>query len=332
MSIRLSLSPVRCLQAAAVAGILAGMTLPAQADNWRGWNVHPPGYPNSEALDSFVKDVTEKTDGRVNAKIFHNGVLGDQPDAIEQTRSGALNFANFNMGPMGPIVPETNVLSLPFLFKDIDAMHHVMDGEIGERFAEALERKNLVALSWFDSGSRSVYNTKRPINEPDDMQGLKVRVMNNDLYVEMINALGGNATPMAYGEVYQSLKTGVLDGAENNFPSFESSGHDEVAKYFSETEHLILPECVCIAKRSWDKLSEEDQGIVRQAALDAATLQRQLWAEGSKKSRDEVIAAGVEINEVDKPAFQERMEPIYAAFIEQHPDLEPLLNDIRNAQ
>ncbi|GHC32712.1 C4-dicarboxylate ABC transporter [Kushneria pakistanensis] len=332
MSIGYSLNPVHCLQAAAVVGMLAAMTMPAQADNWRGWNVHPQGYPNSEALDSFVKEVTDKTDGRVKAKIFHNGVLGDQPDAIEQTRSGALNFANFNMGPMGPIVPETNVLSLPFLFKDIDAMHKVMDGEIGQRFADALERKNLIALSWFDSGARSVYNTKRAINEPEDMQGLKVRVMNNDLYVEMIDALGGNATPMAYGEVYQSLKTGVLDGAENNFPSFESSGHDEIAKYFSETEHLILPECLCIAKRSWDKLSDQDQRIVRQAALDAATLQRQLWQESSKQSREDVIAAGVEINEVDKPAFQAKMEPIYAAFVKKHPDLEPLLNDIRNAQ
>ncbi|WP_445621476.1 TRAP transporter substrate-binding protein [Kushneria sp. Sum13] len=332
MSIRLSLNPVHCLQAAAVVGVLAGMTLPAHADNWRGWNVHPQGYPNSVALDSFVKEVTENTDGRIKAKVFHNGVLGDQPDAIEQTRSGALNFANFNMGPMGPIVPETDVLSLPFLFKDIDAMHKVMDGEIGQRFADALEKKNLVALSWFDSGARSVYNTKRPINEPEDMQGLKVRVMNNDLYVEMIDALGGNATPMAYGEVYQSLKTGVLDGAENNFPSYESSGHDEIAKYYSETEHLILPECLCIAKRSWDKLSDQDQEIVRQAAVDAAALQRKLWAEGSKKSREDVLAAGVKINEVDKPAFQAKMEPIYAAFVKKHPDLEPLLNDIRNAQ
>lgn len=332
MSIARSFNPVHCLQAAAVVGLLAGAALPAHADNWRGWNVHPPGYPNSEALDSFVKEVTEKTDGRINAKVYHNGVLGDQPDAIEQTRSGALNFANFNMGPMGPIVPETDVLSLPFLLKDVDAMHKVMDGEIGKRFADALEKKNLIALSWFDSGARSVYNTKRPINEPKDMQGLKVRVMNNDLYVDMINALGGNATPMAYGEVYQSLKTGVLDGAENNFPSYESSGHDEIAKYYSETQHLILPECLCIAKRSWDKLSEQDQEIVRQAALDAATLQRQLWAEGSKKSREDVIAAGVKINEVDKPAFQAKMEPIYAAFVKKHPDLEPLLNDIRNAQ
>ncbi|ART64312.1 TRAP transporter substrate-binding protein [Kushneria marisflavi] len=332
MSIKSFLKPVYCFQAAAIVGVMAGMTLPAQADNWRGWNVHPPGYPNSVALDSFVKEVTENTDGRIKAKIFHNGVLGDQPDAIEQTRSGALNFANFNMGPMGPIVPETDVLSLPFLFKDIDAMHKVMDGEIGQRFADALEKKNLVALSWFDSGARSVYNTRRPINEPEDMQGLKVRVMNNDLYVEMIDALGGNATPMAYGEVYQSLKTGVLDGAENNFPSYESSGHDEIAKYYSETEHLILPECLCIAKRSWDKLSDQDQEIVRQAAVDAATLQRKLWAEGSKKSREDVLAAGVKINEVDKPAFQAKMEPIYAAFVKKHPDLEPLLNDIRNAQ
>ncbi|ARS54196.1 TRAP transporter substrate-binding protein [Kushneria konosiri] len=332
MSIRLSSTPVRYLQAAAVAGVMAITTLPAQADNWRGWNAHPPGYPNSEALDSFVKEVTENTEGRVKAKVYHNGVLGDQPDAIEQTRSGALNFANFNMGPMGPIVPATDVLSLPFLFKDVDAMHKVMDGEIGKRFADALEQKGLVALSWFDSGARSVYNTKRPINEPEDMQGLKVRVMNNDLYVDMINALGGNATPMSYGEVYQSLKTGVIDGAENNFPSYESSGHDEIAKYYSETQHLILPECLCIAKRSWDKLSEQDQEIVRKAALDAATLQRKLWAEGSKKSREDVIAAGAKINEVDKPAFQAKMEPIYAAFIKEHPDLEPLLNDIRNAQ
>ena len=332
MSIRLSFTPVRYLQAAAVAGVMAIMMLPAQADSWRGWNAHPPGYPNSEALDSFVKEVTENTEGRIKAKVYHNGVLGDQPDAIEQTRSGALNFANFNMGPMGPIVPATDVLSLPFLFKDVDAMHRVMDGDIGKRFADALEQKGLVALSWFDSGARSVYNTKRPINEPEDMQGLKVRVMNNDLYVDMINALGGNATPMSYGEVYQSLKTGVIDGAENNFPSYESSGHDEIAKYYSETQHLILPECLCIAKRSWDKLSEQDQEIVRKAALDAATLQRKLWAEGSKQSREDVIAAGARINEVDKPAFQAKMEPIYAAFIKEHPDLEPLLNDIRNAQ
>lgn len=322
-----------CLQATAIAGALTAMAMPAQAEQWRGWNIHPPGYPNSEALESFADEVAEKTEGRVEPKVYHNGVLGDQPDAIEQTRSGALDFANFNMGPMGPIVPATNVLSLPFIFNSVDDMYKVMDGEIGQRFADALAEKNLIALSWFGSGARSLYNTDHAVETPDDVQGLKVRVMNNDLYVEMIDNLGGNATPMSYGEVYQALKTGVIDGAENNYPSYESSGHYEVAKHYSLTEHLILPECLCVAKSSWEELSEEDQKIVRQAAENAAKEQRQLWAEGSKASREKIVAAGVEVNEVsDKAAFQEKMQPIYDEFVQQNPQFESLVKDIQAAQ
>ncbi|QOR37092.1 TRAP transporter substrate-binding protein [Billgrantia diversa] len=319
-----------CAVAASAAVML--LSLPAQAEDWRGWNIHPPGYPNSEALESFAESVTERTEGRLTLQVYNNGVLGDQPDAIEQTRNGALDFANFNMGPMGPIVNETNVLSLPFIFSSIDHMHEVMDGEIGQQFADALAEKNLVALSWFDSGARSLYNTERPIHTPDDVQGLKVRVMNNDLYVEMIEALGGNATPMAYGEVYQALKTGVLDGAENNYPSFESSNHYEAVDYYSLTEHLIIPECLCIAKASWEALSPEDQEIVREEAIKASELQRELWVEGSQESRQIVLDAGIEINEVeDKAPFQEKMEPVYAAFIEENPDLESLIDAIRNS-
>ncbi|GHA92954.1 C4-dicarboxylate ABC transporter [Modicisalibacter luteus] len=321
------------LKVTAAASALTVLSLPAYAEQWRGWNIHPPGYPNSVALESFAKEVAEKTEGRVEPKVYHNAVLGDQPDAIQQTRNGALDFANFNMGPMGPIVPETNVLSLPFIFKSVDDMHKVMDGEIGQRFADALAEKDLVALSWFDSGARSLYNTQRPVETPADVEGLKVRVMNNDLYVDMIDAMGGNATPMSYGEVYQSLKTGVLDGAENNYPSYESSNHFEIAPYYSLTEHLILPECLCIAKSSWESLSEQDQEIVRQAAVAAAEEQRQLWAERSKASREKVLSEGVKINEVaDKSAFQEKMQPIYAEFVKAHPQLETLVNDIQAAQ
>ncbi len=317
----------------AAAGTLAVLALPAQAEQWRGWNIHPPSYPNSVALESFAEEVAEKTEGRIEPKVYHNAVLGDQPDAIEQTRSGALDFANFNMGPMGPIVPAANVLSLPFIFNSVDDMYEIMDGEIGDRFADALAEKNLIALSWFGSGARSLYNTDRAVETPADVQGLKVRVMNNDLYVEMIDALGGNATPMAYSEVYQSLKTGVIDGAENNYPSYESSGHYEVAKHYSLTEHLILPECLCVAKSSWEGLSEEDRQIVRQAAENAAEEQRQLWAEGSKASREKIVDAGVEVNDVaDKAVFQEKMQPIYAEFIKQNPQLESLVKDIQAAQ
>jgi len=319
--------PSSVLAAAAITLLAAGT---AQAADWRGWNIHPPGYPNTIALEQFAKDVTDKTQGRVKPTVYNNGVLGSQPDAIEQTRNGALDFANFNMGPMGPIVPATNVLSLPFIFSGEDQMHKVMDGPIGQRFSDAMAKEGLVALSWYDSGSRSLYNTKRPVTEPKDVNGMKVRVMNNDLYVDMIAALGGNATPMAFGEVYQSLKTGVIDGAENNYPSFESTNHYEVARFYSVTNHLIIPECVCIAKASWDKLTAGDQDIVRKAAVDSAVVQRKHWSERSMASLEKVKAAGVQVNEVkDIGAFQAAMKPVYAKFIKANPDLESLITDIQ---
>lgn len=311
----------------AIAALVAG---PALAEQWRGWNIHTEDYPNSIALESFAKDVAEKTEGRIEPQVYHNAVLGDQPDAIEQVRNGGLDFANFNMGPMGQIVPATNVLSLPFIFKDVDQMHTVMDGEIGQRFSDALAEEGLVALSWFDSGSRSFYNTKHPIQTPADVAGMKFRVMNNDLYVQMVDQLGGNATPMAYGEVYQSLKTGVIDGAENNYPSYDSSNHFEVAKYYSITNHLIIPECLCVSTAAWDALSDEDKEIVKAAAVDAAAVQRELWAEREMKSREKVEAAGSQINEVQDPkAFQDAMGPVYEGFIKANPDLEGLIKDIQ---
>ena len=322
------------IHAAAASGvILAAVTTTALAVDWRGWNIHPKGYPNTIALEQFAADVTAKTGGRIKATVYNGGILGAQPDAIEQTRNGALDFANFNLGPMGPIVPETNVVSLPFIFSSVDQMHRVMDGPIGKRFSAAMETKGLVSLAWYDSGSRSFYNTKHPIMKPDDVKGLKIRVMNNDLYVDMVDQLGGNATPMAYGEVFQSLKTGVIDGAENNYPSFESSNHYEVAKYYSITDHLILPECVCIAKASWDKLSPADQEIVRTAAINSAVEQRQLWAERSKASRKKVEASGVAVNEVaDKAAFQAKMKPVYDKFIAANPAMAEWIKAIQSTK
>ncbi|MDY8108939.1 TRAP transporter substrate-binding protein [Fulvimarina sp. 2208YS6-2-32] len=302
----------------------------ANAADWRGWNIHPEGYPNTVALEKFAKDVTDRTEGRVTAQVYNNAVLGDQPDAIDQVRNGALDFANFNLGPMGEFVPSINVLSLPFLFTGVDQMHAVMDGEIGQRFSDDMSNEGIISLAWFDSGARSFYDTKKPIETPADLDGLKIRVMNNQLYVDMVDDMGGNATPMAYGEVYQSLKTGVLDGAENNFPSFESSNHYEVAKFYSLSEHLILPECVCISKTSWDSLTPQDQEIVRQAAVEAALEQRKLWAEQEKASRRKVEEAGVTINEIaDKTPFQEKMKPVYDGFLEANPDLKPLVEEIQ---
>ena len=320
---------------AAVAGALtlAAVSAPALADNWRGWNIHPEGYPNTVAIEQFAKDVAAATGGKITAKVYNGGILGNQADAIEQLRAGAINFANFNLGPMGPVVPATDIVSLPYLFNSPEQMHRVMDGPIGQEFAKAMAEKGIVALSWYDGGSRSFYNTKHPIETPADLKGMKVRVMNNDLYVQMVAQLGGNATPMAYNEVFQSLKTGVIDGAENNFPSYDSSNHYEVAKYYSIDNHLILPECLCVAQKTWDALGKDQQDAVRTAAIASAKLQRELWNKQVKASETKVEASGVKVNEVkDLSAFQSRMAPIYATFEKAHPDLTPIIKQIQAAK
>ncbi len=304
----------------------------ADAKEIRGWNIHVEDYPVSIGMESFLKEVAEKTEGRITGKVFHNGVLGSQPDAIEQVRLGAIDFGEFSLGPMGQVIPETNVVSLPFIFKSIPQMYRLMDGEAGAKIAEGMEKKGLIAVGWYDAGARSFYTSKRAINTPDDVTGLKVRVMNNDLFVGMIEAMGGNATPMAFGEVFQSLKTGVVDGAENNPPSYESTNHFEVAKFYSLSEHLIIPECLCISKRTWDTWSAEDQEIVRAAGKASADLQRELWQAREMKSMEKVQAGGTTVNKIaDKAPFQEAMAPVYEKFLADNPDLTDLVNLIRNA-
>lgn len=314
------------------AGALALGALAAQPSHaeWRGWNIHVPDYPVSAAMDWFAAELAARSGGRLTAQTYHGGVLGDQPDAIEQVRLGGIEFAVFNLGPMGPTVPATNVVNLPFIFKSVDHMHRVMDGEVGDLIAAAMAEKGLVALAWYDSGARSFYTVGRPIAAPADMAGMKIRVMNNELFVGMVEALGGNATPMAFAEVYQSLKTGVVDGAENNWPSYESTNHFEVARFYSGTEHLIIPECFCVNKGIWDALSPEDQTLVRTIARESAAMQRELWAARSDASRAAVEAAGITFVEIaDKSPFQAAMAPVYAKAVEATPELAPLIEAIR---
>ncbi|MGB7431479.1 MAG: TRAP transporter substrate-binding protein [Ahrensia sp.] len=304
----------------------------AQAANLRGWNIHVEDYPVSHGMEQFIADVEKATEGRVTGKVFHGGVLGSQPDAIEQVRLGALDFGVFSLGPMGQVVPETNVVSLPFIFKSIPQMYALMDGEAGEAIGKGLEAKGIVALGWYDAGARSFYNSIKPINQPSDVEGMKVRVMNNDLFVGMIESMGGNATPMAFAEVYQSIKTGVVDGAENNPPSYESTNHFEVAKFYSLSEHLIIPECLCMSKVTFDKLSPEDQEAVRVAGKASAMKQRELWQAREAQSMEAVKSGGTTVNTIeDKSAFQVAMAPVYDSFLAANPDLTDLVNLIRNA-
>jgi tripartite ATP-independent transporter DctP family solute receptor len=314
-----------------VTAAAVALTIPvaASAQDWRGWNIHVEGYPNTVALDQFAAELAETTD--ITLQMFHGGVLGSQPDAIEQVRNGGIQVGQFNLGPMGPIIPTTNVVSLPFIFNDVPHMFRAMDGEAGKIFEAAMAAEGVVPLAWYDSGARSFYNSERAITTPADVEGLKVRVMNNDLFVDMIAQLGGNATPMAFGEVYQSLKTGVIDGAENNYPSYESTGHFEVAGFYSISQHLIIPECLCVSTEAWEALDADTQAAVRTAARNSAETQRELWATREAESRAKVEAAGVKINDVeDKAAFQERMTPVYEGFVEANPDLASVIEAIQN--
>ncbi|MEM9427154.1 MAG: TRAP transporter substrate-binding protein [Pseudomonadota bacterium] len=316
-----------------LAGAVAALAMlgtAATAADWRGWNIHVDGYPNTVAMDKFAELVAEKTGGEITLQMFHGGTLGSQPDAIEQVRLGGLQIGNFNLGPIGPIAAEANVVSLPFIFKDVPHMFRVLNGEGGEAIAAGMEAQGLVPLAWYDAGARSFYNGDKPINTPEDVTGMKVRVMNNDLYSGMIAELGGNPSPMAFAEVYQALKTGVVDGAENNWPSYESTGHFEVAGFYSLSQHLIIPECVCINADTYNALSDDMKAAVREAAQESAELQLELWAARENSSREMVEKAGVVVNEIEnKLPFQEAMAPVYEAYLSANPDLRPLVELIQ---
>ncbi|SFP40315.1 TRAP transporter substrate-binding protein [Tranquillimonas alkanivorans] len=316
------ISPV----AAAVAAIAAAA--PAAAEEIRGWNTHAPDYPVSVAMDHFGEMVAERTEGRIEPNTYHSAQLGEQDQAIEQMQFGGIDFAVFNLVPLNNIVPETQVTTLPYAFRSVDHMHRVVDGPIGEELAAAMEPANMVGLAWYDSGARSFY-ANTPLNSVEDLEGLKIRVQNSDVNVAMVEALGANATPIPFGEVYSSIQTGVVDGAENNWPSYESTGHYEVAPHYILDEHTIVPEVFVINKDTWDSWSAEDQEIVRQAAKESAELQRELWAEREEQSEQIVRDAGATIVELeDKSAFIEAMNPVYDQFVTDE-NLRDLLNRIQ---
>lgn len=320
----------RLLAAAAAIAIAAS---PAAAQEWRGWNIHVPDYPNSHGLEKWAELVGQRTNNRIRMRMFHSAQLGQQDEAIQQLRLGAIDVGNFNISPFNNLVPETNILTLPFIFRDVGHVHRVVDGPIGDAIAREIEAKlNMVVVSWFDSGARSMFTRDRAIRTPADMRGLKIRVQTSDLWIDLIRALGANPVPIPFGELYTALQTGVVDGAENNWPSFESQRFYEQARHYSTTEHSNVPEIVVVNKQRWDRLSAADREIVRAAAREASAFQRRLWAEREKQSRERVIAAGVTVTDIqDRTPFSRLMEPIYAKYAGT-PNLKALVEQIRATQ
>lgn len=315
-----------------VAGILClTFAFPAFAKNkvFRSADTHAKDYPTVQAV-MHMSDLLEKwTDGKMKIKIFPGRQLGEEKATIEQTIAGAIDLNRVNLAPLNSIIPETAIPSLPYIFRSTEHMHKVMDGDIGREILDAMIPHGLVGLAFYDSGARSFYNSKRPINSPADMKGMKIRVQNSDLFVATMEALGANATPMEFGQVYEALKTGVIDGAENNWPSYESTRHFEVAKHYSLDQHSMSPEALVMSKKSWEKLSKEDQELIRKAAVESVKVMRDLWNKRVEKSKKIVMDNGNEvIEDIDKQPFIDAMGPVYERFAST-PELKDLVKRIQ---
>lgn len=295
----------------------------------RSADTHPEGYPTVVAVQEMGKMLEEKTGGRLCVEVFTSAQLGEEKDSIEQTQFGVIDMTRVSLGPFNNLVVETQIPSLPYIFRSIDHMHKVVDGPIGQELLDAFSSHDLIGLAFYDAGSRSFYNSEKPIHSMADLSGMKFRVMQSDLFVDMMSAIGANATPMPYGEVYSSLQTGVIDGAENNWPSYESSGHYEVAKYLTLDQHLIVPEVLVMSKKTFDGLSAEDQAAVREAARASVQVMRELWTAREKVSEEKVRASGVEvITDIDKTPFIEAMVPVYEKYVTT-PELRDLVARIQ---
>lgn len=277
--------------------------------------MHPADYPTVKSFVRFGELLEARTNGRLRLKMFAGGQLGGERDTLEITSFGGIDFNRVALGALNSIEPLTVVPALPFLFEDEAHMRRALDGAPGRMILDSLSRHDLVGLAFYDSGARSFYNNKRPITRPEDMRGLKLRVQNSDLYVATIRALGGDATPMDLGEVYQALAQGVVDGAENNWPSYQSGRHYEVAPFYSLTDHVIAPEVLVMSKASWDRLTTADQALVRASARDSVPYMRTLWDARVAEAQRKLVADGVQVNRVNSAPFRERVKPVWESFV-----------------
>src|SRR4051794_13243149 len=305
----------RYFAAAAVAAALVSLAPAALAQQKmviKASDVHPLGYPTVEAIVRMGAKLEKATSGRLTLQMYPQMQLGGEKEMIEQCQVGALQIARISVGAMGPVVDELNVFNLPFIFRDEAHMRKVIDGPIGTELLDKIStnpQSRIIALGWMDAGTRNVYSNK-PVTKPADLKGMKVRMMGNPIFVETMNAMGGNGIAMGFNELYSAMQTGVVDGAENNEPTVLAQNHYQVAKIYSLTGHLIIPEMFVFSKATWDKQSKEDQALLKKLSREAQFEQRKLWDEKTAKATEELKAKGVQFVPADKPAFFKATQPV----------------------
>ena len=307
-------------------------TAPARAREFRVADTQLENYPTVQALLYMGRLIAERTHGRHTLRVFHSHQLGEEKETIEQTRVGAIDLNRTNVAPLGSLVPVANVLALPFLFRSADHLHKVLDGPIGDEILDSFRSNGFVGLTYYDSGARSLYNRVGAVRSPADMKGLRIRVQQSALMVDMIKALGAIPVELPYGQVNTGLTTGLIDGAENNWPSYVTTGHYKSARYYTLTEHTMSPEVLIMSLKAWDSLTPEDQKIFRQAARESSRFMRAKWEALEKESRRQAEAAGVVIvSKFDRKPFEDAMTGVYAKAA-QDPNIARLIRRIRQVQ
>ncbi|MDB5826237.1 MAG: C4-dicarboxylate transporter [Variovorax sp.] len=312
---------------------LFALTTSAMARTFRSAEVHAKDFPTNQAVMFMGEELSKASGGKDTIKIFADSSLGSEKDTVEQVKIGALDMVRVSSASFHGIVPESVVPSLPFLFRDIEHFRKAMYGPAGDKVLAAFEKAGFIGLAMYESGARSVY-AKKPIKTVADMKGMKIRVQPSDLMVSMVSSMGASPTPMPLAEVYTGLKTGLVDAAENNYPSYEEAKHFEAAPYYSETMHVMTPEVLVFSKKIWDTLPKEQQAAIRKAAKDSVPVYVKLWEPREKDAKAAVIKGGAKITaaaDIDRKGFVEVEKPVYDKFAST-PELKALVQEIINTK
>jgi tripartite ATP-independent transporter DctP family solute receptor len=315
-----------------VALFLTAVSTRVAAREFRAADTQSEDYPTVQALRYMGRVIAERSGDRLQIRVFHSRQLGEEKETIEQTRVGAIDLNRTNVALIGSFVPAMNVLAMPFLFRSIEHLEKVLDGPIGNEILGSFEPYGFVGLAFYDSGARSIYNSVRPIRSIADMKGLRLRVQQSELMSDMIRALGAEPIELPYGQVLTGLATKLIDGAENNWPSFVTTDHYKHAGYYTLTEHTMSPEVLVMSQKAWQSLSADDRKIFRDAAIQSSRFMRAKWKDLEERSRRQAEAAGVKIvTDFDRKPFEEAMAGIYVK-AQRDPAATELIERIRKVE
>jgi len=309
----------RSLALAGISGLGLASCAPRPAADGRtifnAVDVHPGDFPTVAAVKWMGEELGRLTDGRLGVRQFPSGQLGNEDDSIGLARFRAVDICRVAVAALNNAFPETRLLALPYVYRSVAHVRAVVDGDIGTELLNVFEHRGLVGLAYYDAAPRCFYNVRHPVTEPGQLRGLKMRAPQSDIFLDSIRAMGANPTPLTFGAVFSSLQTHLIDGAENNWPAYQSSRQFEVAQYWSQTEHSFSPDALLMSKASFDALTPADRELVRDVARRSVPMMRALWDEREATARATVIAAGVQVAQVDKAAFAAAVRPVLDKYL-----------------